>query len=90
MATRVSIGSNGTKKGMTMEIRWDASIGEYAGLDLDGVEHFGQSWSECAARISEANETIVKHRRSNAPRCPLCGEIETSGHFECCAFAYEF
>jgi len=88
MATRASIGSNGTKKGATMEIRWDASIGEYVGRDLNDIEHFGQSQSECAARISEANEVIIKHRSSNAQRCPLCGEIEVPGHFERCA--YEF
>lgn len=73
-----------------MEIRWDASIGEYVGCDLDGIEHYGQSQSECMARISEANEVIIKHLQSNAQRCPLCGEIEVPGHFEHCAFAYDF
>ncbi len=71
-----------------MQIRWDASIGEYIGRDLDGIEHYGQSQSECMARVSEANETIIKHLQSNAPKCPLCGEIEVPGHFERCA--YEF
>ena len=71
-----------------MQIHWDDSICEYVGVDLTGVEHFGQSQSECMARVSEANETIVKHRRSNAPQCPLCGEPELPGHFERCA--YEF
>lgn len=71
-----------------MQIRWDADIEEYVGRDLDDIEHFGQSWSECAARISEANETIVKHRRNNAPQCLLCGEPELPGHFERCAFEF--
>jgi len=73
-----------------MQIRWDADIEEYVGRDLDDIEHFGQSQSECMIRISEANEVIVKHRSSNAPKCPLCGEIEVPGHFEHCAFAYDF
>ena len=71
-----------------MQIRWDADIEEYVGRDLDDIEHFGQSQSECMARVSEANEIIIKHRSSNAPRCPLCGGIEAPGHFERCA--YEF
>ena len=73
-----------------MQIHWDDSICEYVGVDLAGVEHFGQSQSECMARISEANMVIAKHLQSNAPRCPLCGEIEAPGHFEYCAFAYDF
>jgi len=38
--------------------------------------------------VSEANETIIKHLQSNAPKCPLCGEIEVPGHFERCAFEF--
>ena len=88
MATRGNTGLCGIGR-MEMQIRWDADIEEYVGRDLDDIEHFGQSWSECAARISEANETIVKHRMAQGfQRCPICGEPEFPGHFEQCA--YEF
>ena len=68
-------------------IVWDESIEEYVGLDLNGVEHFGQTWSECAARVSEANEVIAKHRTAQGfQRCPICGEPEFPGHFERCVY----
>lgn len=72
-----------------MSIVWDESIEEYVGLDLNGVEHFGQTQSECDAHIREANEVIAKHRMAQGfQRCPICGEPEFPGHFEQCA--YEF
>jgi len=61
----------------------DDSIGEFVGVDLNGIEYFGKTVQTCRDRISAANAAIAKHAVTNAraeappqePRKPLPAQL---------------
>ena len=62
------------------DIHYNEEAFEYEGTDLRGTRWWGQTWSECAERVNEANRVIAKHRQE----CPEdgwawgeCGDVMT-------------
>ena len=42
-----------------------SGFGEFVGVDLDGIEHYGATETICRDRISDANRVIAKHQAAN-------------------------
>lgn len=57
--------------GMASPIEYDADLGEYVGIALDGHEVYGLTWRDCNERLRGVNDVIIEHAEKNGcEECP--------------------
>jgi hypothetical protein len=59
-----------------MSIQYDPTIKQYVARDLEGREVYGDTFTDCALRVGEANRVIHEHRAKNPTEEQIVLEVE--------------